>query len=77
MLVDPLAGRIDYDAVHAMTDELLMATKALAAAVRRVAVRALVIGELAVRVHPTDVELGRGRRDRSRGRDQGGLRAAR
>ena len=27
MLVDPLAGRIDYDAVRAMTDELLMATK--------------------------------------------------
>ena len=27
MLVDPLAGRIDYDAVRAMTDELLVATK--------------------------------------------------
>jgi alpha-galactosidase/6-phospho-beta-glucosidase family protein len=27
MLVDPLAGRIDYEALQAMTDELLMATK--------------------------------------------------
>ena len=27
MLADPLAGRIDYDALGAMTDELLAATK--------------------------------------------------
>ncbi|HSO96683.1 MAG TPA: hypothetical protein VLV81_11645 [Acidimicrobiia bacterium] len=27
MLVDPLAGRLDYDAVQAMTDEMLVATK--------------------------------------------------
>ena len=27
MLVDPLASRLDYDAVHALTDELLSATK--------------------------------------------------
>lgn len=27
MLVDPLAGRLDYDAVQAMTDEMLAATK--------------------------------------------------
>jgi alpha-galactosidase len=27
MLTDPLAGRIDYDALGAMTDELLAATK--------------------------------------------------
>ena len=27
MLVDPLASRIDYDAVMALTDEMLSATK--------------------------------------------------
>ena len=28
MLLDPLAGRIDYDRLGAMTDEMLAATKA-------------------------------------------------
>jgi len=30
MLLDPLAGRIDYDAMVKMADEMLDATKALA-----------------------------------------------
>ena len=34
MLLDPLAGRIDFDHVAQMTDEMLAATSQLAPAVR-------------------------------------------
>ena len=39
MLLDPLAGRIDFDHLEQMTDEMLAATEAVAAAVRMSSVK--------------------------------------
>ena len=59
MLLDPLAGRIDFDRLRTMTDEMLDGDEGLAAAVRRVVMPPdTVVDALHVRVLPDGRALG-------------------